>query len=157
MLSQAKADITPARFLSEIVPAHYGDACLEWPFSKNGVGYGKIGRKGKTIAVHRLICREAHGEPPTAKHEVAHNCGNRACCNPSHLRWDTRKGNLADKRKHGTLLFGENHCMARLSEADVRAIKALSGSMLHREIGQRFNIGREQVGRIINGKRWSHV
>lgn len=155
MLSQA--DMTPARFLSEVVPSHDGDACLEWPFSKSGGGYGKIGRRGKTLDVHRLICREEHGEPPSPKHDAAHDCGNRACCNPRHLRWDTRKGNLADKKKHGTLLYGERHCMAKLSEAEVLAIRALSGSMLYREIGERFGIGRIQVGRIIHRRQWSHV
>lgn len=149
-------DMTPKQFLAGAI-AYKGESCLEWPFSRSGGGYGKIGRDGKTLDVHRLVCREVYGNPPIPKYEAAHSCGNRLCCNPSHLRWDTRKGNFADKSKHGTLLFGERHVRAKLSTSQVFEIRRLSGKILQREIGERFGVSKSQVGRILRGDRWANV
>ena len=154
MLSQA--DLTPTSFL-EMAAEYSGNDCLNWPFSKSGGGYGKIGRDGKTLDVHRFICREVHGEPPSQKHEAAHSCGNRPCCNPNHIRWDTRKGNHSDRKRHGTLLFGERHCLAKLSAEDVAGIRALKGKLFHREIAGMFNISQAHVSRILAGRKWAHV
>src|ERR1039458_3356779 len=76
------------------------DQCIAWPFGESGHGYGaKVSDLGYP---HQFICRKFHGPEPTAKHEVAHGCGNRICINPKHLRWATHTENEADKLLHGT-------------------------------------------------------
>ena len=148
----SQPEMSPSRFLAGAI-AYHGDDCLEWPFSKSGGGYGKIGRNGKILDVHRLVCREVHGAPPEPKFETAHSCGNRACCNPQHLRWDSRKGNFSDKLKHGTLIYGERHVNSKLSTTQIAEIRELGGKLFQREIAAIFNISQTQVGRILCGKR----
>lgn len=65
--------------------ANHGDECLLWPFSGNWNGYGHLGIKGKIHKAHRIMCKLAHGEPPTSKHVAAHSCHNPPCVNPKHL------------------------------------------------------------------------
>ncbi len=57
-------------------------------------------RKGRkdpanaTLPVHRLVCHAIHGAPPAPEGwDAAHSCGNRACCNPAHLSWQTWQQN----------------------------------------------------------------
>jgi hypothetical protein len=55
-------------------------------------------RKGAYVS--RLVCEEVRGPPPTSKHDAAHNtpngCVGGLCVNGDHLRWATRKENMAD-------------------------------------------------------------
>ncbi|MDE2104721.1 MAG: HNH endonuclease [Patescibacteria group bacterium] len=96
----------PLEFLEKTAIPYCGDTCLDWPFARGAAGYGRIRYKKKYWNVHRLVCRIVHGEPPSALMEAAHNCGNRACVNPHHLRWDSHKGNMADTLGYPDSLVG---------------------------------------------------
>ncbi len=91
------------RFLYDVALNYFGDECLVWPYTKNGVGYGQIRQGYQKLLVHRIICEQINGPAPSPKHEVAHNCGNGhlGCCAPNHLRWATRVENRADIKIHG--------------------------------------------------------
>ncbi len=97
--------------------------CVEWPFAKTAKGYGSVRYKGRTWHVHTLVCTTMHGSPPDGMTDAAHTCGNRLCVNPDHIRWSSPGDNQRDKIKHGTILRGESHKSAKLTEADVRAIR----------------------------------
>jgi len=90
-------------FLSAAIDAQDDGPCIIWPFAKDGSGYGQFGRQGRKYAAHRFICEAKHGPPPSPKMDAAHSCGNGhlACCNPHHLRWASRKENVADMFAHG--------------------------------------------------------
>lgn len=45
------------------------------------------------------VCKLAYGPKPTISHEVAHSCNNGSCINRHHIRWATREGNMADRKK----------------------------------------------------------
>ena len=95
-------------YLQEVVLPFDRDECLTWPYTKNGGGYGQIRVGYKKLLVHRIVCEEVNGPPPTPKHEAAHNCGkgHLGCCAPKHLRWATRAENQADRHIHGTAYWG---------------------------------------------------
>lgn len=98
------------RWLADHV-SYQGDDCLPWPFAKDRrVGRGQLGHDGKHYWAHRLMCKLAHGEPPTPKHQAAHNCGkgHYGCCNPKHLEWKTNSANQLDRAVNGNALRNRN-------------------------------------------------
>src|ERR1043166_4787714 len=72
--------------------------------------------------IHRLVALTFLGEPEPNQ-EVCHDDGDRTNNRLSNLRWDTRKGNMADAARHGTTGKGEKSPNAKLTAADVRAIR----------------------------------
>lgn len=140
--------------LAEAVP----EKCWDWPYAFNGVGYGKLGWHGAVVDAHRLVCLLAHGDPAQPKMDAAHSCGNRACINPHHLRWATRKQNHADMLGHGTLEWGENRYNSKLTASDVIEIRTLCASGLsHSTIAQRYGVVPSLVSRIKTGKAWKNL
>jgi hypothetical protein len=133
-----------------------GNECCPWPYAKHEDGYGWLSIGGRQRMVHRFICEVVHGMPQTQKHEVAHNCGVPACINPRHLRWDTRKGNHADKIIHGTAQRGERANCVKLTAAQVMQIRTQphkSSSLLAAE----FGVDSSNVRFIRNRKTWRHI
>lgn len=72
--------------------------------------------------VHRLVLEAFVGPCPEGM-EACHNDGNPANNRLENLRWDTSKGNAADRRLHGTDAIGEKNPAAKLTEEGVRLIK----------------------------------
>jgi len=133
--------------------------CLIWPFSRNRFGYGIVYWGGRTRLVHVIICSLTKGPKPKDRPYACHSCGKgtSGCVNQSHLRWDTAKKNAQDKIEHGTHLVGEKIGNSKLSESEILEIRALAGSLTHREIGEKFGVSRSNVGYILNGLSWNHV
>jgi hypothetical protein len=138
----------PMRYLIEVVMAYDGDECLIWPYGRSGNGYGHINRKN----VHRIVCKETHGAPPTPKHEAAHSCGkgHLACVTKGHLSWKTRKENEADKALHGTQSLRGPHEIAELTPAEISEIRSLKGKTFQRSLAKQYGITRDLVSRIQN-------
>lgn len=147
-------------FVETVVMRHDSDECLIWPFSsikKNG--YGVFGSDGRKTLVTRHVCLAKYGKPPTDGHEAAHSCGNPACCNPKHLRWATVKENAHDRIAHGTHGIGERNASAKLKKEHVLEIRRIyaTGSMLQREIAEKFGVDQTCVSQIVRRKRWKHI
>ena len=133
-----------------------GDDCLEWPFALTPKGYGSVRFMNRGMNAHRAVCLIAHGAPPSDKHtEVAHFCGNRRCCNPSHLRHATSSENKADALRHGTLRVGERAPGAKLRAEQVREILQSNekGSVLAR----RFGVTDSAIWLIRRSENWVHL
>ena len=90
------------KFIAAAV-AYRGNECMIWPFGLHGAGYGDFslsrGQQRSRLA-HRVVCEKVHGKPPTPGHVAAHNCGNRPCVAPRHLRWATEEENKEDEYIH---------------------------------------------------------
>ncbi len=102
------AEGDPERYYQNVVLAYDGSECLFWPFSRTKAGYGNMQYEGSARLVHRRVCEEVNGPPPTPKHEAAHSCGNGhlACVTKLHLDWKTHAGNMADMAAHGRSNLG---------------------------------------------------
>ena len=129
------------------------DDCIEWPYGRCR-GYGKIVIDNKHMGAHRYVCIQAHGEP-NGRMDAAHNCGNRLCVNPRHLRWDTRKGNEADKLAHGRHVRGERNGQSKLSEDAVKEIMSLRGIESGVSLARRFGVSPNTICAIYKGRRWN--
>lgn len=136
-----------------------GDECLIWPFGRHSDGRGGVKFRGVQQHAHRVMCKLAHGEPPTPKHEAAHSCGkgNEGCVNPRHLRWATHIENEADKVAHGTSPRGERQGSAKLTTSDVLQIRAMQGTASQAAIAAQFGVRQSTVFKIIHRQRWGHI
>lgn len=147
---------TAIRFYTEVVLAYDGEGCLTWPYAVDDHGYGKLSRDGQMCRVPRLVCEVVNGPPPAPDHVAAHSCGNgmRGCCTKRHLSWKTSAENSADMLIHGTDNRGEKHRMVKLTEEEVREIRAIGSTMPQREIADRFGVSRSSIGYIQSRKTW---
>jgi len=134
------------------------DECIEWPYPKRPSGYAYVYYKGKPVGVHRLALKLSKGEPLEGKQLALHTagiCHNRACFNPRHLRWGSSKENQMDRVLDGTRNRGVSHPTAKLTEAQVLAIRA--DSRIYKIISAEYSIGVATVGRIKNKRLWQHI
>lgn len=133
-----------------------GDECLIWPFKRDRDGYAHTKHDGRDVRVPRLVCTDRHGPPPTPEHQAAHSCGkgHLGCVNGSHLGWKTASENQADRLIHGTHNRGERHNMAKLTEADVLAIRATSG-VPQTKLAEQYGVSSTAISDIIRRKKWA--
>ncbi len=73
--------------------------CWIWQ-GKKTKGYGVIMYRGVMWSTHRLTFKLKYGHKPI--NDGAHICRNTACCNPEHIKDQTRSENmLATHRENG--------------------------------------------------------
>jgi hypothetical protein len=144
----------PLKFYNEVVLKHEKKECLLWPYG-TVMGYGSLVLDGRTHAVHRLVCIHFNGPPPSNKPYAAHNCGVRLCCAKFCLRWDSPKGNSADRLLHGTQLRGEDQPNSKLTTEDVIQIRSLRRSVTEDEIAQIFGVSRGTISCIMQRRTWA--
>jgi len=102
-------DATRARIWSKVDRSAGSDACWPW-IGKLHDGYGATSLSGKSLKAHRAVMLiEGHRIPPG--HHVDHQCRNRACCNPSHLRIVTARMNTLENSVAPTAMnAAKTHC-----------------------------------------------
>lgn len=134
--------------------------CLLWLLGTLPHGYGvaykpfKPGDKKRPYLAHRLAW-EAHYGPVPDGLEVCHKCDVRACINPRHLFLGTHLENVRDMHTKGREARGSTHGMAKLTDAEVYAIRA---SMLPWQIlADRYGVSRSRIYAIRAGDSWSHL
>lgn len=121
----------------------------------------------RRFKVHRLVCEAFHGPCPEG-HECGHLDGNPANNAAHNLAWMTRSENNKHAVAHGThaglanlspgVGAGENHPHAKLSEDDVRAIRAAAkAGQSERTIARAHGISPSQTHKIISKEMWAHV
>lgn len=145
------------RWIEQNIPAQTDD-CVDWPFGRFSDGYGALQIGSKKLRAHRYICSRIHGDPPTGQMDAAHSCGrgHAGCVNDRHLRWATRRQNIADAIAHRSWPMGERGCHAKLTDEQAKHVLALRGSgRLQKQVAQEFGVSRELVGRIWRRQVWA--
>jgi hypothetical protein len=154
----SKRSVEPAlRFIKDVALPFMGEECLIWPFTRSDEGRPNIRLNRRRVSAARYICILAHGEPEDSKLESAHRCGNGhlGCVNPQHLRWATRKENVADAIEHGVFPLGKRMSIARMREDVVRQIMVAKKTASAREVASRFGVPARSVRDVWSGRKWS--
>jgi hypothetical protein len=167
----ASRQLGPKRRLEQSIPAKWtqrdqarldagrtaagSEECWPWTGYKDGHGYGQINWKRWPFAVHRLVCVLHHGLPPDQSMEACHRCNTPPCINPSHLYWGTRKQNVADARKAGTITRGSRMWSAKLKEEDAAFI--YSSTIPAKQAATMFKVSLSLIYYIRRNDIWKHV
>lgn len=111
-------------------------------------------RRWLQFPVHFVVCRAFHGPRPEGM-VVRHLDGDSHNNHADNLQWGTQLENEADKVLHGTVVRGERHPYARLTEDQVRAIRGSSGS--NTELARLFGVAPTTIHNARSGRTWKHV
>lgn len=96
--------------------------------------------------------------------QIRHLCGDSHCVNPTHLEAGSiLVNNYEDKIMHGTLLRGEKHPMAKITQVVASEIKGSKrnidevGYETQSQRAERFGVKRHIVSSIDTGSSWANV
>lgn len=134
-------------------------ACWPWKgYVSPRDGYGHVGAAPgrKRTSAHRMAFRIAKGDPGPLL--VRHECDNRACGNPRHLRVGSHKDNTLDAHARNRPIVarpGEANRWAKLTEAAVREIRASTEPST--VLGPRYGVVPSRIRSIRRGEGWKHV
>ena len=134
-------------------------ACWLWTGAINWCGYGYIGKrfrrgKHKNQSAHRVVFEMYKGKIPRGK-VVRHTCDNPACVNPNHLLVGTTQDNKNDSVTRGRHAFGQRNGVAKLTDADVRAIR--KDRRYQYVIAADYGVIQATISKIKLGNSWRHV
>ena len=135
------------------------DSCWPWAGHIGENGYGVVGIKGKGYKAHRVSYFIEHGRIDNDR-LVLHRCDVRACVNPAHLVLGTPKDNSQDAVKKGrnTKLYGEQNGKAKLTRADVLAIRRIcKRGVYQKTVAKQFGVSEATVSYVVNGGRWGKL
>jgi hypothetical protein len=126
----------------------------------NTQGYLKVNLPnglGSTTScrVHKLVLETFVGPAPEGT-EGCHCNGNRIDNRLENLRWDTRKANTLDKYKHGSILTGERHPLAKLTDRQADQIRKEYRNN-PRELARKYGVSRETIRRAVNNERYKNI
>lgn len=132
--------------------------CWEWTKAQSRKGYGitskwyKIYKKSRAHQLAYIAWKGVYNKELF----ILHNCNNRKCCNPGHLRTGTAKDNYQDmvisNRRH--VHEGDNHGRAKLTSAEVELIRTLIGKISQKNIGLMFGVSEMTISLIKRRKNW---
>lgn len=144
---------TATRFWAKVSVAE-PDACWPWQASRGGSGYGhawaEIDGVRRCVDAHRLAWLITRGEVPRGQ-LVLHDCNNKLCCNPRHLRLGTYAENSRQAMRDGLIA-------RKLAAPDALAvIRDREAGRMVIEIAGRCGVRAGHVRRILAGQSWAAV
>lgn len=115
-------------------------------------GYGRFFWEGRMVGAHELAVSFTTGEVRAPGLDTCHSCNNPICCNPRHLRFDTRAGNVADMISAGRGRRG------RFTDEQILTMReryAHGASQM--ALARDYRITNGLVSQIVRGLRYAHA
>jgi len=145
---------------SRLLAARYvtESGCWEWTKGRDKDGYGRIAVNRRDTRAHRLAYQCWVGEIPEG-HVVRHKCDNPPCINPEHLETGTNADNMRDKRIRMRSARGVGHGWSKLTEDQVRYIRAeyTMGNRSQQSIADEMGVSQVHVSDIVRRVLWTHI
>lgn len=151
---QTRAKSLTDRVFSKIAVTDNEADCWLWTAYRDVAGYGTLTVDRVPQHATRLIWALMRGPIPEGLW-VLHRCDNPPCCNLSHLFLGTPADNTHDAVRKGRMSRGEHRWISKLTEADVREIRASTDTC--GVLGVRFGVTESTIGYVRRGHRWKHV
>lgn len=108
----------------------------------------------RKTAVHHLVLLAYVGPRPPKK-EACHKNGNFADNRRSNLYWGTKSDNMRDRYAHGRGLRGTMFKRSKLTDQDVRTIRASSDHYL--VLARRYGVHHNTIYSVRRNDTWRHV
>lgn len=137
-----------------------GYVLTQWLNPENG--YLSVSRRVnggvRRVGVHIIVADAFHGPRPTPRHQARHLNGRPADNRPENIAWGTPQENSDDKRRHGTMPYGERNGVAKLTAAQVLEIRELAAQGVpQKAIAADYGITQANVSLIHLRIRWPHL
>lgn len=143
--------------------------CWLWCGARDAKGYGHFWIHGENWRAHRFAWFLTHG-PIGSGLFVCHHCDVPSCVNPAHLFIGTHADNMRDcaKKRRSPLcrprdpalqVRGEKNAAAKLTEAQVREIRArhATGAITFADLGRQYQVSGDTIIRVVRRTWWRHV
>lgn len=147
------------RLMARVEKLPDAPGCWIWTGYCNADGYGKIGRRGGPVSVHRASYELFVGEIPDGL-QVLHRCDVPCCANPAHLFLGTQRDNIADMVSKGRQRRsdGVRNVRAKLDPRYVLAIRERHAQGIPTtQIAREFAVSVPTAYRAWSGKCWAGV
>lgn len=133
-----------------------GEGCWIWQGATIPRGYGMVRAGGRMQLSHRVAWMLTNGDP--GESQVLHTCDVRLCVNPDHLYLGDHAQNMRDRNERGRTQRGERHVAAKLTEEDVRSVRARAAAgESHASIAADFGLQPCSVWSVVARRTWKHV
>ena len=141
------------------------EECWNWKRGVESSGYGRFWSNTRDAQAHRVAYYLTHLEFDQSLC-ILHQCDNRLCCNPAHLRTGTYLDNNRDCVNKGRFVKaaschkpGSANPASKLTERDVLEIRRRHKPrrVTYKMLGKEFGISHTNVRLIVRRKTWTHI
>jgi hypothetical protein len=148
----AKHKPVSERFMQKVRVAETG--CWEWGAYRMKNGYGLFRMPDRNVLAHRKAHELFVGDIPDGM-LVLHECDNRGCVRPEHLKLGTQDDNMHDAAVRMRTAAGVRHGRSKLSELEAIYAKFLPLSQT--ATAELLGVSQGHVSAIRAGKLWRHL
>jgi hypothetical protein len=135
----------------------YEERILKLRINSDGYVCVSLGKYRRNIPVHILML-EAFVGPRPKGYIACHGANGKLDNSVANLSWGTYSKNLgADKRRDGTLPIGEKHHRAKLTDENVKFIRANHRHYSNTELARMFSVSRSAIYDVLTYRRWIHL
>lgn len=132
---------------------------IKHSLTRKGYATVNLSMKGKSmrVTVHRLVLEAFVGKRTEGMHG-SHLDGNKLNNSISNLAWVTPHENEAHKALHGTKALGERNGAHKLSEEQIRIIRAAKAKGPRewgaKRLAEMFGVDPSTISRAADGRHW---
>ena len=132
-----------------------GDPGECWPWLGSlSKGYGEFFYGERIRPAHELALSFSTGEVRLSNLDTCHSCDNPPCCNPSHLRFDTRQGNVNDMIERGRAVMSGR----KLTDEEIITIRERrANGARQKDLASQFGVSDGLISMVVRGLRWPNL